>query len=501
MTTKPKPDVTLRRRVFYVDLRTLGLFRILLASLLCFDLGERLLNVRLYYTDLGILPRAAIDETLGSSIAWTSLHYHTGASVGLQSCMLLLALAIAISLLVGYQTRLSTLLTWGLIVSLNRRVPIMCSGGDETIRLLLFWSFFLPTGARFSVDQWRRIRRGEPIGTDNQFCSIGSAAILLQVCFVYWFTAILKLSPAWLEGTAVKTALELDFNTRPIAAWFAEQTSLTFVMTYLTLFVEGCMPFVALSPWYNTFCRWVAIVTMVGLHLGIAILMCIGIFPFASMVSWTVFVPSATWDWLYRRMGRTVSVAGSEEASPWQFETCRPVQVVVALVLLLAFTYNLLGLDQLKRRGVVIPAPLELLACGLRVDQRWGMYAPTPEVSDGWLLIPAELMDGSKLDLFTESGITYEKPTSPAALFSSPRMKKLLLTYRAEQHSPAWQWFAKYYSREWDAKQSDPGKKIRRMQMLFVGEFKHNQDRYIAAFIEYQPASGEASLVTVPMLP
>lgn len=500
---------SLFQRIFYVDLRTLGLFRIALATLLICDIIERLIHVRLYYTDLGIMPVEGIDDVFGQSIRWTSLHYHTGSSVALQSGMLIISLAFALSMLVGYRTKLSTVITWLLIVSLNRRVPVMCSGGDETIRLMLFWSFFLPTGAWFSVDRWTKRRQGQLLEASNRFASMGSAAILLQVCFVYWFTTILKLDPVWLGGSAVQIALELDFNTRPLGLWLASHTTVTKLMTYATLFAEAFMPFVALSPWHNATCRGFAILVMWGLHAGIAILMSIGIFPFASIVSWIVFIPSEFWDWLFVRLGHgsheeALSDVDLEPAStqqPWQFERSRFVSVVVALLLLLVTAYNILGLNQLKQRGVRIPRLMELVACGLRIDQRWGMYAPTPRVSDGWLVMPAILKDQSKIDIFTTKPFTYDKPASTAYLFPTPRLKKLLMTYRGEQTAPAWRWFAKYYAAEWNNRQSDAKRRIQKVQILYVGELSHNGDRFIWAYVEYNPETDEFIPLKMPIDP
>ena len=52
--------------------------------------------------------------------------------------------------------------------------------GDLVLRLLLFWSIFLPLGAKFSVDE---IKKGKSFETE--FFSVGTMALILQICFIY----------------------------------------------------------------------------------------------------------------------------------------------------------------------------------------------------------------------------------------------------------------------------------------------------------------------------
>lgn len=481
------------RNSFYIDLRTLALFRIALGALIFVDLYERLKHVRLYYTDLGILPQEAIDQVYGASIRWTSLHYHTGGSVALQSLMIVVSLAFAVALLLGYRTRWATLITWVLLVSLGRRVPTLNSGADETIRLMLFWGFFLPLGARYSVDQiFAKPSNVSGSSADShRFVSMGTVAILLQICYVYWFTVVLKMHPSWLGGTAVQEAMQLEFNTRPIGYWLGEQTYITVPLTYATLFCETFMPLIAISPVFSTFCRWIAVLSMWGLHLGIAIFMTIGLFPYASLVCWILFIPSATWDWLEQRFSRLrVEVSSSPEFNPkepsqraFAFEKSKLVSWAVIGFFSLVTAYNVLGLDQLNRRGIGIPRPLELVASVLRLDQKWKMYAPTPKVLDGWYLMPARLTDGQTVDLFTGESITFEKPGVLSAMYSTPRMKKLLLHFRDHQKSPVWQWIARHYAQNWDAEH--PDSKVESMQIVFLGEQEHNGTVFQRPYLEY----------------
>lgn len=487
------PDATqlsIWRRLFGIDLRTLALFRVAIATVLCGDLIERLIHVRFYYTDDGLLPRQAIDQIFGSSIKWTSLHYHTGSSVGLQSFMLVLSIALAVCLLVGYRTRIATVLSWLLFISLNRRVSSMCTGGDDLMRLMLIWSFFLPLGARWSIDSLRHYADGNtPTGDSNRFYSAATWAILLQLAYVYFFTAIIKFAgPAWLDGSAVQEALQFEVHVRPAGLWLSEKTSFLYFLTYATLFAELLMPLLVFSPVLNPWARWLAIITMISFHLGIFTCLTIGTFPFVCMACWLLFVPTETWDWLAARSGRKPMV-GSISNTHFPFERSRIVQAVVVSMLFFITLYNILGIEQLNRRGIGVPGLMTKIAKLTRLDQKWKMYAPYPASTDGWFMMPSLLADGSTFDIYRNRPIRYVKPKVISAEFPTARIKKLFLVHRRRNTSPLWMWTMKYFADLWN--ESHPNQQVTKTQMTFIGEDTHNAKPYAFPYMEYDVNTGQ----------
>ncbi len=55
-------------------------------------------------------------------------------------------------LLVGYKTKLVTFLSWFLLTSLQNRNTLVLQGGDDLLRLLLFFGIFLDWGNFYSID-------------------------------------------------------------------------------------------------------------------------------------------------------------------------------------------------------------------------------------------------------------------------------------------------------------------------------------------------------------
>ncbi len=477
------------RRVFGIDLRTLAVFRMALALVLCGDLLERLKNVRVYYTEQGLIPKAAIDQVFGNSVKWTSLHYHTGDSVWLQSLVVGLGVVVAVALFCGYRTRLVTLVSWLLIISLNRRTPSFCTGGDDVMRLLLLWSIFLPLGSRWSLDA-RRLRQDEETNASvaaNRFFSAGTCAILLQVCFIYVFTAIIKFGGSqWLDGTALKTALQFEVHVRPLGVWLSEQNlTLLKSLTFATLFVEFSMPFVAFSPYFHAYARWLAILAMWSLHFGIFVFMTIGIFPFVCMACWVLFIPSETWDWLRSKKGE-VNLQPVKKT----FEQSFVVTVLVSGMLLFVTIYNILGIEQLNNRGIRIPGAMKKVANVTRLHQKWKMYAPTPGTVDCWFVMPAVLKDGTSVDVFRQQPLTYEKPDVVSESFPTSRIKKLMLAQCRHVNSAVWLWLPKHYAEQWN--REHPENPAVRVQSVYVGERTHNDEPYLVPYVEYDLRSGEA---------
>ena len=63
---------------------------------------------------------------------------------------------------------------------------------------------------------------------------------MLQLCFVYWFTAAAKLHPVWLsEGTAIYYALSLDQFTKPFGYVLLGFPGLLRQLTHGTVLLEA----------------------------------------------------------------------------------------------------------------------------------------------------------------------------------------------------------------------------------------------------------------------
>src|SRR5262245_35669357 len=103
--------------LFGADLRSLALMRISLAIVILFDLIRRLPDLVVFYTDAGLLPRTSVVTNYPDVI---SLHLLNGTAF-VQGALFLIQGLCALSLLVGYRTRLVMIISWFFMASLHWR--------------------------------------------------------------------------------------------------------------------------------------------------------------------------------------------------------------------------------------------------------------------------------------------------------------------------------------------------------------------------------------------
>lgn len=291
-------------RCYGLDLRALSLFRICLGAVIVGDLIWRARDLRAFYTDFGVLPRAVLlDRFADPSII--SVHLMSGTAP-VQALLFLVAAVFGLMLLVGYRTRLAAIVSWALLISLQSRNPVVLQGGDVLLRMLAFWAMFVPLNAYFSVDR-ALDNSGAPY--PQRVCTVGTLALMAQVAMLYWFSALLKRSPEWwVEGSAVYYALSLEQFSSSVGRFLLQFPQLLRSLTYLTLGIELLAPVLLFSPFWSGPARAAAVLLLALLQLGLAVAMHLGHFPLVALVALIPLLPA----WLWARRGRP----GDERQTP-----------------------------------------------------------------------------------------------------------------------------------------------------------------------------------------
>ncbi len=286
------------QRLFGIDLRTMALFRICLGLALLTDLINRTEFLKAFYTDQGVMTRAAaIDYNHPARI---SIYFISGSPVFV-SILFLIAMILAVLLVLGYRTRLVTVLSWIFVMSLNNRNLIVQQGGDQLLSLLCFWAMFLPIGARFSVDA--ALRKEDQPDPPNAYFSVATLAMCLQVIYVYVIGALLKTSPIWVpQGQAVYYALHVESLATPLAHWFRQFGPVLQLLTYFVWTIELLAPLLIFSPIWHLPFRLATLFLLICMHIGFYLFLSIGLFPMVSLTSLMVFMPGEVWDWLAKRV-------------------------------------------------------------------------------------------------------------------------------------------------------------------------------------------------------
>jgi len=289
------------------DLRWLGVFRILLALLLCVDLLRRWVVARDFYTNDGILPNHfSLFRPLGRDVF--SL-YHAFSTLPEVNVAFALTLGVFLTFMLGYRTRLFHCLSLLCITSLNARNLLVENGGTVVVNLLTFWTLFLPLGRRFSLDALLLSLEHEPEHTaadlerrrdapaaDERYYSLVMFALLLQWSAIYFFNAIHKSGTGWKNGSALHWFLHQDRIVTWLGIVIREHVPFPILrgFTYATLVVEGTLAVVLLLPFWQASLRRLALLLAIALHGGIAATSRLG--PFSYVMTLFFLLPlGAPW--------------------------------------------------------------------------------------------------------------------------------------------------------------------------------------------------------------
>ncbi|WP_259454181.1 HTTM domain-containing protein [Streptomyces ginkgonis] len=283
------------------------------------------------------------------STLWFELVYHV-------------AILASVGLLLGWRTRLTSVLFMLGVLSLQNRSIFMGDGGDNVIHLMAMYLVLTRCAQVWSLDARRRASAGRTDRADIVIWSLTGAALLaalisgnltspvwslflaglwlvyaawwvleryapageprtvadilgnlihnatllvimFQVCLIYATAGWYKIQGSrWQDGTAVYYPMQLDYFTPWPALTDALSNSGLVVMalSYGTVFVQVAFLFALL----NRRAKNVLLVLMIGEHIGIAVLMGLPFFSLAMIAMDAVFLPTAFLLWLGSRTVR-----------------------------------------------------------------------------------------------------------------------------------------------------------------------------------------------------
>lgn len=290
-----------RRRIedlFGADVRTLALFRVGLGAILLYVHLSLLPHLSTFFSDMGVLPRTDLLRAPDANWWSFSLHLAFGGWVG-PLLLSLAGIAAAGALLIGWRTRTATVVSWILMISIIVRNPFILHGGDQLLRLLLFWSMFLPLGDAFSVDAALSPDGPPP---PRRRLSLATLGILLQLCMMYWTSVATKSHPAWtVQHSAVWEALQYETLVSPLGLMLQDAPyGFLQVLTVAVRQVELWAPLAFLLPVFTGPVRTAAAFTLISMHAGFALFLDLGHFPYTAMVALSITLPSWFWDRIAR---------------------------------------------------------------------------------------------------------------------------------------------------------------------------------------------------------
>ncbi|MCU0961241.1 MAG: HTTM domain-containing protein [Pirellulaceae bacterium] len=460
--------------LFGIDPRTLAVARMALAAVLLYNLAARALELELMYSDSGLYPVADVRRFWGPDTWRWSLHL-LGGSVRFQGVLFALAGLAGVLLLLGCWTRLATIVSWALLASLHTRAPALVTGGDALLIMMLFWGMFLPWGQRCSIDSLRR--RAAPVTASVVNCA--SAAILLQIAFMYWFTGFSKCNYLWFEGRALESVFQNLLFTRPLGQWLLGFPWLLQVLTIGTLVLELLGPPLMFCPWRTRQVRVPIVLCFALLHVGIELTMSVVIFSYASLAALTLFIPGTFWSRAVVR--RLVPWCGgpSWPDAAGQMTRARPtrwvrrrslaanlVSVLVMVTIVIVSPLAYFGGPEVLAR---VPRVLRVLRDVGSLDQEWSMFS-CPATHNYRYLVVASLQDGTQMDLLRDE--PFRETNHPETLsldLPSHRWVQIMVDLARNQSDVFRTSVIRYFAQRWN-RQHPASERVVHVQLALLYE-------------------------------
>ncbi len=321
------------------------------------------------------------------------------------AALFMLALVSSLCLAVGYKTRWAGWICWIILLGLQVRNPLILHKGDRYLVLILFWGNFLPWDRAFSGDDGSKTPVGEQV-----HLSWSSVALFLQICCLYWFSAVTRVGPEW---QVEKSALYYTYHLEPILNWMAvpmlatgERVLEFFTQAALVMEMFGPLLLFLPVPWI----RVVSILLIMAFHIGIMMTLSLGLFTWVCIAAPLGLLPTRFWEWRLgtylearlqsaaRAMQRRRPLLFSRVWFPhkWSSLLERTTRWLPGLALVLALSTLVANLTG--------PGPLSALTPLARVlglEQSWGMFSPSPPKATGWITADATTHSGREFNLLT----------------------------------------------------------------------------------------------------
>jgi hypothetical protein len=438
--------------------------RIGLGIVVLSDLIIRATALEAHYTSEGILPVNLLSEYDYKPLRW-SFHYLSD-TLPYQGLLFTLHAIISVFLIAGYRTRLFSVLSWIFLVSLQNRNPFIQQGGDDLLRLALFWGMFLPWGNFYSIDA-----KKNPNVPAKFFFSVPVIGYLLLIFSVYFFSALYKTSPEWrTEGSAVYYALSLDQIRVGLGDWLYQHPLLMKGLTYFVYYgLEIIAPILILMPGQKF--RTIGMIGILILHVGIVVTLYVGLFYIIGITTILGLLPSSFMDWFDSKIKTSKSALtnsyhkikqGALYGKPLLLVKNSFYVFVIVLSLLMSFS-------NCKWFPYRMNYSMLYVTNALKLEQYWGMFSPYIYKMDGWYIYRGFKQDNSVWDIYNDRpGTDTIKPIHIDKMYPTDRWRKFAENYQRDNYNFMRPYYCQYLLKKWNA--AHPENRIVGLNILFLEE-------------------------------
>lgn len=437
--------------------------RVVFCVVLLGDLTIRSTCIDAFLTDDGVLPLEILKNYNWNPV-YFSFHALSGSYEWQVVLFIINALCILL-LLIGYRPQMMTFICWVFLTSLQNRNPFILQGGDDLLRITLFWMLFLPWGKRYTLFK--------STNETNQHLSAANAGYLLLIFSVYFFSALLKTSPEWhSQGTALYYALSLDQIKLPLGDFLYQYPGVLKLLTHLVYYLELLIPFLLILPLPSYKFRLTGIICIALLHAGIGLTLYVGLFYIIGLTTLIGILPRQSMDFIEQRLWKFKRAVNHHDESTNR--TIGRVEEIITtakncfLILVIAFCLTL-NLCNVKWFPFLLEQQVINFGKALRIDQNWGMFSPSILKDDGWQVISGYTRHNTYIDIMQNgSAISYRKPKSIVATYPNDRWRKFSENYVFNNNNYMRPYYCRYLLKKWN--KAHPDNPVSEVTVFFMKE-------------------------------
>lgn len=208
----------------------------------------------------------------------------------------------AVSLTLGFMTRISSILAFVCLTSIHQRNLFITHSGDTFLRVAGFFLMFAPAGAALSIDRLIRIRRGKEGAEIQPKPPWAQRMIQIELALLYFVTFWWKSTGApWVNGTAIYYLDHLlEYQGLPLPSWF-QQPIVEKLGSWLTLAIEFSL---GVLIWFKEL-RYPVLLLGLFFHLFLEYRLDIPLFQWTVLSAYVLFIDphdlDRAWNWIRRR--------------------------------------------------------------------------------------------------------------------------------------------------------------------------------------------------------
>jgi len=467
--TPAVPNWSGYRAVLGSSEKGLAIFRIMTGFLLALELLLRYRFLHVFYSDEGTFPTSLLTPQVDNLYRCICIHAFSGSMI-YQQFLLTLQLILAVSLMVGYRTRLVCCLSWYLYLSITLRNTWLNFILDRYFHYMLFYAMFLPTANVLSVDSLLRKKMhhesGRFYGSDQVIVSLATICVKAQILWIYLDAGQGKYNDplgGWSLNADPIPALDSYARHTVIARYlyaFATPVGLR-LMTPSVVYIELLTAPIALIGSYFGNRRLVlsAIILICSLHAGIAMTVR-NTFLLSSIAcaAWAVFLPPPSIS-----SSMKLSAANTPTSASSKRSSIYSTIVIVPMIFGSVWFETISGECNQSMKHI----------WSTLLHNRWNVFIGAEEYVT-WEIAPGRLQNGSVVDVWGRKvNVDWQMPGSGAPSTSTARPGRWRsFPYLAELDGEEGDALWSYLCRQWDTEncvdKGNEGKKLLRYNFFML---------------------------------